>query len=260
MNRILELTHVTKAFGGVLAVNDLTFWALDGEILGLVGPNGSGKTTVFNLITGFQSLWRGAIGLRGQDITNWPSHRITSQGIARTFQGTRLLGGLSVFDNLHVACHCRTRGGLWAALARPGAASREERETIGKVADLLEFLGLRDHARASCDSLPCLHRSLVGIGMALATEPTVLLLDEPMAGLNPTETRELMALIRRIRDRNVTVIVVEHKMAAMMEICDRMVVLDSGLKIAEGAPREISQNPEVIKAYLGDFRVDAIQR
>ena len=248
---ILAVERISKQFGGVRAVNDVSLEVRQGEILGLIGPNGAGKTTTFNLVSGRFSLTSGEVRLFGRRITGLRPDRIAGLGIARTFQGTRIFPKLSVSGNIETALLAGSRLGFWEdwlGLAR----ARAVRKSIGgEVARILDFVGLSEHADSEAGSLAYAHQSLLGIGLALALKPKLLLLDEPFAGMNPRETAEAARMVRRIRETGVTVLLVEHDMAAVMGVCDRIVVLDQGQKIAEGTPAEIRANQRVIEAYLG---------
>jgi branched-chain amino acid transport system ATP-binding protein len=248
---LLEIRELTKNFGGLRAVHEVTFQVERGEILGLIGPNGSGKSTTLNLMSGVYPCNGGQIYFKGEEITNLPPHVVTRKGIGRTFQGSRVFANLSVLENVMRGRHCRTQSHLLGAILRNASAVRELEETQRKAMQFLERIGLVDKKDMPVGSLPFAHRSLVGMGMALATEPELILLDEPIAGMNPHETLEVMAFIQRVRDGGITILLVEHNMKVIMEICERIVVLNYGAKIAEGTPAEISRNPEVIKAYLG---------
>jgi len=236
---LLEARGLAKTFGGLSAVNDLSFTVRAGEILGLLGPNGSGKTTVFNLIAGALPADRGAVYFEGRDITRFPPHRRAALGIARTFQLVRALSGLTVLDNVLVA---RLYG-----RARAGAV----RDARAEAVECLEFVGLAGRAARPARTLSLAERKNLEIARALASGPRLLLLDEPAAGLNPTEVRALLALLRKIRAGAITIVIVEHNVGAMRDLCDRVVVLNAGRKIAEGVPRETLEHAEVIEVYLG---------
>ena len=252
---LLSTSALCMAFGGLRAVHELDFNVEAGEIVGLIGPNGSGKTTVFNVISGLYRASAGRILFDDGkvDLVGRAPHQITALGIARTFQNQRLFNQMTVLENVLVGMHCRTTAGLPGIMLKLPAASNERRRSIERGSELLAFFGDRLLARAqdAAATLSYANRRRLEIARALATEPKLLLLDEPAAGMNPSEKRELMQDIRRICSRGVTVLVIEHDMSLVQGICERVVVLDHGIKIAEGSFHEVRQNAGVLEAYLG---------
>lgn len=248
---LMEIRNVSKYFGGLAAVHDFDLDVLNSEILGLIGPNGAGKTTVFNVITGFYSPTSGQVIFKGKDITGLRADLIAQRGIGRTFQLSTLFVEQTVFDNVFIAFHKHYRHPSWKAFLHTPAVSKEELSIKQRVGDILEFMGLASLKDELARNLPHGHQRALAICIALATEPELLLLDEPVTGMNPTETLAVLDLIRKIRDTGITVILVEHDMRAVMSLCDRIAVLNYGAKIAEGLPNEIKENKEVVEAYLG---------
>lgn len=253
MKPLLEIDHCTVQFGGLKAVSDLSFAINAHELVGLIGPNGAGKTTVFNLITGVYRPTSGDIRFDGRSVVGRKPYQITAGGIARTFQNIRLFTSLSVFDNVRAGCNMHLRHGIAHALWRGKAFEEEEKEIAATVMELLEIFHL-DHLRdLPCSGLPYGDQRRLEIVRALATRPQLLLLDEPAAGMNPTEKEELMRLIRFTQEKfQLAVLLVEHDMRVVMGICERIAVLDYGVKICEGTPEAVRSNRKVIEAYLGE--------
>ncbi len=247
----LILKNVSKRFGGLLAVNKLDINVPKGKILSLIGPNGAGKTTVFNMITGVFPPSEGTISFNGAKLNNLRSSIIISRGIARTFQNIRLFKSMTVLENVQVGMHCRTQAGPFRALFRTAFEREEEKKITEKSMELLGFMGLADLSNEYASNLPYGGQRRLEIARALASEPELLLLDEPAAGMNPSETAELMDLILKLKDKGLTIFLVEHDMKLVMGISEIVIVLDYGQKIAEGAPKEIQNNKRVIEAYLG---------
>ena len=252
MALLLDINKLTKRFGGLVAVADVDIKIQEGEIISVIGPNGAGKTTVFNMVTGFYRPDHGSIRFDGQDLSGLRPHEITRAGIARTFQNIRLFPGMTAMENLIVARQCRARGGLAGATLRTSFVKQEEMTDQKKLLGLLEFFNLHGSQNLKASALAYGEQRRLEIARALATDPKLLLLDEPTAGMNPRESETIMELISRLRKLAITILLIEHNLNVVMEISERIAVLDHGVKIAEGTPKEIQTNESVIKAYLGD--------
>ncbi len=252
MDKILEMSSVTKSFGGLTALTNVSFSVTQGQIKSLIGPNGAGKTTLYNIVTGIESLTAGEIWFLGERIDGLKPHVITDKGIARTFQNVELFENMSVIENVMLGRHARTRAGVLGGALKLPAARREEQDILNRSMELLEFVGLKERAYEDSSGLPFGLQRYLEIARALAAEPKLLLLDEPASGLDTAEAQTLCDIMLRIRDSGITVLLVEHNMEVAMELSDEIVVLNYGMKIAEGTSREIQGNHEVIAAYLGD--------
>ena len=249
---ILAVEDLAVAFGGLAALSGVGFEVGEGEIFGLIGPNGAGKTTVFNVLTGLYRPARGRLSFAGIDLTRLSPHRIAQAGVGRTFQNTEVFRALSALDNVLVGAHSSLQGGILSAAVGAPGVRREEARARARALALLERVGLGDVADVAAGSLPLGRQKRLEMARALAGGPRLLLLDEPAGGLNPTETRMLMELIRRLRDElSLTLMVVEHDMELVMGLCERVAVLHDGRKIAEGTPREVAADAAVVEAYLG---------
>ena len=250
---ILEAAGVSKAFGGLLAVSEVTFDIPARSIVSIIGPNGAGKTTFFNMLTGLYAPTTGRISFNGKDITGARPDRITKQGIARTFQNIRLFRTMTALENVMVGEHSRMKAGLFGSIIRPPWVRNEEKAVREKARETLRYVGLREEViEQASANLSYGDQRRVEIARALASDPSLLLLDEPTAGMNPQESRNLTAFMERLRDeRDLTILLIEHDMKVVMDVSERITVLDHGEKIAEAEPEEIRENPQVIEAYLG---------
>ncbi|SEQ62147.1 ABC transporter ATP-binding protein [Piscibacillus halophilus] len=251
---LLETVNLTKKFGGLTAVDDVSFSVEKGKINAIIGPNGAGKSTFFNLVSGYYPPTSGQVFFKGEEITRLPSNKIARLGIARTFQTTNLFERATVLDNIIVGNRLRTQSNLWDAILRTPRLKREEQKCLDKAYEVLDFVNLTNHAHSVVENLTQEEKKRVAFALALATEPELVFLDEPAAGVNPDETEGLAELMKKMVDHGITVCLIEHKMQMIMSIAENIMVLNFGKKIAEGTPEDIMNDEEVIKAYLGGER------
>lgn len=248
---ILNAEHITQRFGGLVALSDISMEVCSGEIVGIIGPNGAGKTTLFNVITGIYTPTEGTVSLLGQNVTGWKPHKITQLGFARTFQNIRLYSRMSVRDNVISGMHCHTKSGIFSAIFNTRAKRQEDKKCEEEADEILKLLDLYEFRFELSTSLPYGAQRKLEIARALAAHPKLLLLDEPAAGMNEQETAELANIVYSLKEMGYTILLIEHDMKFVMNICERLYVLNNGCMIASGTPAEIKENPVVVEAYLG---------
>ena len=249
---MLRFEGITQVFGGLTALDDISFTVKKGEITGVIGPNGAGKTTLFNIVSGIYNQTAGSVFLGDRNVSGFPPEKLATMGMVRTFQNIELFGQMSVVENVMVGLHTRSTSGIFSCAFKLPGHLREERIIRERAMHWLDFTGIPELSQAGASSLPFGKGRLLEIARAMALEPRIILMDEPAAGLNSRETLELAVLIRKIRETGVTVVLVEHDMELVMDVCDSILVLNLGRKLAEGTPRAIQENPAVIAAYLGE--------
>lgn len=249
---LLQANGLGKSFGGITAVEDVSLEVRQGEILGLIGPNGAGKTTIFNLLTGFYDLDRGEVWFKDKNVTGWKPHVIAAEGLVRTFQSPEyLFFGHSVLEGVLMSEHGLFRTGIFSNLMGLSRVREEDKRCTDEAFELLKFIGLDGVKDTLAENLPHGLQRILGVALGLATKPSLLLLDEPMTGMNPGEKKDMTRLVGKIRDKGITIVMIEHDMRSVMSICDRLVVINFGQKLCEGSPEEVKINPAVIEAYLG---------